>query len=222
MKKRPGVGFGVLHDAQATPGRARRQGLSLHRPQRIRAPAGVGRVHRARQCLRQPVWHAQERRRIRARRGARPDPGDRLAGAQQVREHLPEAVQVFVLPPSRAGSNRACAAGAATARKPSRDGSRSPCSRCPTGRISTTSSSTATSTPRSPTSKPSSTAAAKPARRPPRARPVVPEPARGLTGPPAPPFTSPGDLPAWRPQARRYPWQARTRSPPTAAGMPYR
>ena len=83
-------------------------------------------------------------------------------GARQVRAQLPQAVQVFILPPSRAELEARLRKRATDAGRPSRAGLPSR-SRWRTGRISTTWSLTATSTRRSPRSKRSLTAAGNPA-----------------------------------------------------------
>ena len=73
--------------------------------------------------------------------------GDRLAGRAQVRKQVPDAVSVFILPPSRRGAGAAHAqARRRTARRRSSAGSPPRARRCRTTTSSTTSSSTSTST----------------------------------------------------------------------------
>ena len=103
LERRPAVSFSVSCTTRA-PRPHEQDGRDYHfiEPRRVRAPGRGRRIHRARRRVRQSLRHAPGHGGRGARRGPRPDPRDRLAGrAARCAERLPEAVQIFILPPSR-------------------------------------------------------------------------------------------------------------------------
>ena len=98
---------GLGDHARAPAGRARRRRLPLPHREEFDRRVASRRVRRARRLRRTPLRHAALRAREPRARGVPVVLEIEVQGARQVREAMPEAVQVFIAPPSLRGAAHA-------------------------------------------------------------------------------------------------------------------
>ena len=109
MERLPQLELSVSATTRAPrPGEQRRRRLPLPHARGVRPPRRGGRLRRARRLRRAQLRHAALRARASASRAGMPVVLEiEVQGARQVRAAMPEAVQVFIAPPSLRGAAHA-------------------------------------------------------------------------------------------------------------------